>query len=94
MESVARGDGPPDMTSPLTRYYAESGTPPGRFLGAGLAGVNNANGTYRRPGTTRDGFCVTHDVQERVRGPILRRTRPSSVRPEVERPIAFKPASR
>ncbi len=44
MESVARGDGASDLSSPLTRYYAESGTPPGRFLGAGLAGLNGGNG--------------------------------------------------
>lgn len=44
MESVARGDGAADLSSPLTRYYAESGTPPGRFLGAGLAGVNDGAG--------------------------------------------------
>jgi conjugative relaxase-like TrwC/TraI family protein len=44
MESVARGDGAADLSSPLTRYYAESGTPPGRFLGAGLAGVNGGKG--------------------------------------------------
>ena len=34
MDSVARGDGAGHASSPLTRYYAESGTPPGRFLGA------------------------------------------------------------
>ncbi len=44
MESVARGDGASDLSSPLTRYYAESGTPPGRFLGAGLSGVNGGRG--------------------------------------------------
>ncbi|WAX55112.1 relaxase domain-containing protein [Jatrophihabitans cynanchi] len=44
IESVARGDGAADRSSPLTRYYAETGTPPGRFLGAGLAGVNDGEG--------------------------------------------------
>jgi conjugative relaxase-like TrwC/TraI family protein len=44
MESVARGDGVAERSSPLTRYYAESGTPPGRFLGAGLGGLNNGAG--------------------------------------------------
>jgi conjugative relaxase-like TrwC/TraI family protein len=42
--SVARGDGAVAASSPLTRYYAESGTPPGRFLGAGLAGLNHGAG--------------------------------------------------
>jgi conjugative relaxase-like TrwC/TraI family protein len=44
IDSIARGDGAADRSSPLTRYYAESGTPPGRFLGAGLAGVNGGRG--------------------------------------------------
>jgi len=44
IESVARGDGAVSQSSPLTRYYAESGTPPGRFMGAGLAGLNDGNG--------------------------------------------------
>ena len=37
MESIATGDGREQQSSPLTRYYAESGTPPGVFLGSGLA---------------------------------------------------------
>ncbi len=44
MNSVARGDGAGHASSPLTRYYAESGTPPGRFLGAALAGLNGGIG--------------------------------------------------
>jgi hypothetical protein len=44
MNSVARGDGAVAGSSPLTRYYAESGTPPGRFLGSGLAGLDGGRG--------------------------------------------------
>jgi conjugative relaxase-like TrwC/TraI family protein len=44
ISSVAQSDGASQKASALTRYYAESGTPPGRFLGAGLAGLNNGNG--------------------------------------------------
>ena len=44
MESVAVGDGAPGHSSNLTRYYAESGTPPGVFLGAGLAGLDDGRG--------------------------------------------------
>ena len=44
MSSVARADGSGHAASALTRYYAESGTPPGRFLGRGLAGLNNGDG--------------------------------------------------
>ncbi len=44
MSSVARSDGGGAAVSALTRYYAESGTPPGRFLGAGLAGLAHERG--------------------------------------------------
>ena len=49
MSSVARGDGDGRAVSALTRYYAESGTPPGRFAGAGLAGL--ADGVGVEPGS-------------------------------------------
>jgi conjugative relaxase-like TrwC/TraI family protein len=44
MESVVQSDGANAQSSPLTRYYAESGTPPGRFMGAGLGGLDNGDG--------------------------------------------------
>jgi conjugative relaxase-like TrwC/TraI family protein len=44
MESVATGDGAVGASSSLTRYYAQSGTPPGVFLGAGLAALNDGRG--------------------------------------------------
>src|SRR6516165_1090980 len=44
MESVATGDGAVRASSSLTRYYAESGTPPGVFLGAGLAALDGGRG--------------------------------------------------
>jgi len=44
MSSVARADGSGHAVSALTRYYAQSGTPPGRFLGRGLAGLNDGSG--------------------------------------------------
>ena len=50
MESVATGDGGAGPSSDLTRYYADSGTPPGIFLGAGLAGLDDGRGV--EPGAT------------------------------------------
>jgi conjugative relaxase-like TrwC/TraI family protein len=44
MDSVAAGDGGARNSSSLTRYYADSGTPPGVFLGAGLAALGNGRG--------------------------------------------------
>lgn len=36
LRSVASGDGDRALSTPLTRYYAEAGTPPGRWMGSGL----------------------------------------------------------
>ena len=47
MESVAAGDGSVGASSNLTRYYAESGTPPGVFLGSGLAALDGGRGVEK-----------------------------------------------
>lgn len=39
LSTVAVGDGQRDFTEPLTRYYAEKGTPPGFWIGSGLHGL-------------------------------------------------------
>ncbi|MFI5035580.1 MAG: MobF family relaxase [Acidimicrobiales bacterium] len=45
LKSIAVGDGPDGTDrSDLVRYYSETGTPPGVFLGAGLAGLDNGRG--------------------------------------------------
>jgi len=49
MGSVAQSDGASQHESALTRCYAESGTPPGRFIGQGLAGLGYGLGI--EPGT-------------------------------------------
>jgi conjugative relaxase-like TrwC/TraI family protein len=36
LRSVAAGDGDRVLSTPLTRYYTEVGTPPGRWMGSGL----------------------------------------------------------
>ena len=36
LRSVAAGDGARALSTPLTRYYSEVGTPPGRWLGSGV----------------------------------------------------------
>src|SRR4051794_27967600 len=36
LRNVAAGDGSRSLSTPLTRYYSEVGTPPGRWLGSGL----------------------------------------------------------
>lgn len=39
LKSVVSGDGNRSLSTPLTRYYTEEGTPPGRWLGSGLHAV-------------------------------------------------------
>ncbi|UOQ56364.1 relaxase domain-containing protein [Leucobacter allii] len=39
LNSVVVGDGDRDAATALTRYYEQSGTPPGRWHGSGLAGL-------------------------------------------------------
>ncbi len=36
LKSIAAGDGDRSLSTPLTRYYAEAGTPPGFWMGSGL----------------------------------------------------------
>lgn len=36
LKSVVAGDGNRNLTTPMTRYYTEAGTPPGRWMGSGL----------------------------------------------------------
>ena len=36
LRSVVAGDGDRSLSTPLTRYYAEAGTPPGRWMGSGV----------------------------------------------------------
>lgn len=49
LRSVAVGDGHRRMVDPLTRYYAEEGTPPGRWMGSGVSGFGDGQIT---PGST------------------------------------------
>lgn len=39
LRTVSAGDGDRSLSTPLTRYYAEEGSPPGRWLGAGVAAL-------------------------------------------------------
>ncbi len=41
LRTVASADGERALSTPLTRYYAEQGTPPGRWMGSGLAALGH-----------------------------------------------------
>lgn len=60
LASVAAGDGHRSMTTPLIRYYTEKGTPPGRWLGDGLAGFGH--------GDLTSGATVTEEQLRRLLG--------------------------
>ncbi|MGE3192021.1 MAG: MobF family relaxase [Microbacteriaceae bacterium] len=51
LRTVASSDGERALSTPLTRYYAEQGTPPGRWMGSGLAALGH--------GEIRDGDQVS-----------------------------------
>ena len=74
MSSVARADGSGHGASALTRYYAESGTPPGRFLGRGLAGLDNGDGVPVGSGVSEEQlFRMLGMLQDPITGQQLGR---------------------
>ncbi len=83
MESVAAGDGIRHQSTSLADYYADSGTPPGVFLGAGLAALDGGNGVEIGSEVTDDhlfnllGMCADPITGEPLgRSPM--RSRPAS----------------
>lgn len=41
LKTIAAADGDRSLSTPLTRYYAEASTPPGRWLGVGITALDN-----------------------------------------------------
>lgn len=60
LRSVVSGDGNRSLGTPLTRYYLEVGTPPGFWMGSGVAAFGN--------GEIADGDVVTPDHLVRLLG--------------------------
>ena len=64
MDSVAVGDGAPERPESLAAYYAASGSPPGVFLGSGLAGLGGGKGVEKGSVVTEEhlynmlGLCL------------------------------------
>lgn len=63
LKSVVAGDGDRDMSTALTRYYTETGSPPGTWLGAGLAALDTGQGPV-----LPDGDQVTEEQLARLLG--------------------------
>ena len=63
MKSVATGDTARESGTPLTRYYTETGCPPGTWLGSGLDSLDTGHGP-----ALADGDTVTEEQLERLLG--------------------------
>ena len=61
LKHTASGDCDRTGRSPLTAYYAESGNPPGRWLGTGLAGLDGGKGLP-------EGTRITEEAMGRLFG--------------------------
>jgi conjugative relaxase-like TrwC/TraI family protein len=76
LKSIAVGDGPAGTDkSNLVRYYSETGTPPGVFLGAGLVGLNNDLGVAVGQSVTAENLQrMLQDCADPITGEVLGRT--------------------
>ncbi|WP_232818136.1 MULTISPECIES: MobF family relaxase [Kocuria] len=63
LKSVVVGDGDREMSSPLTRYYTETGNPPGTWIGTGLMSLDDG----RSPALV-EGDTVTEEHLARLLG--------------------------
>ena len=73
LKSIAVGDGPEATNkSDLVRYYSETGTPPGVFLGAGLVGLNNGEGVDVGQSVTAENLQrMLQDCADPITGEVL-----------------------
>jgi conjugative relaxase-like TrwC/TraI family protein len=87
LKHTASGDCDRTASSPLTAYYAESGNPPGRWLGTGLAGVGGAGLASRAKVTEPAMANLFGSGKDPVTGQALGRAYPTFV-PVAERVAA------
>ena len=75
LKSIAVGDGPEGTDkSDLVRYYSESGTPPGVFLGAGLVGLDGGRGVAVGESVTAENLQrMLQDCADPITGEVLGR---------------------
>ena len=95
MESVAAATARPNGPTSLAAYYAASGTPPGRFLGAGLADLDGGRGVEKGTVVTEE-HSSTCSVCAVTRSPASRsagaRTRARSWPPVAGFDLTFSPS--
>jgi len=75
LKSIALGDGPEGaIETDLVRYYSETGTPPGVFLGAGLVGLDNGRGVAAGQTVTSENLQrMLQDCADPITGDVLGR---------------------
>ena len=86
MSSVARSDAGKSTTSPMTAYYTEAGTPPGRFLGRGLAGLDRGKGVAADAEVTEQHLWrMLGMLQDPITGEQLGQTPPTRLTQAIDR---------
>jgi len=75
LKSIAVGDGPEGTDkSDLIRYYSDSGTPPGVFLGSGLVGLDGGRGVAVGQSVTAENLQrMLQDCADPITGEVLGR---------------------
>jgi conjugative relaxase-like TrwC/TraI family protein len=75
LKSIAVSDGPEGTDkSDLVRYYSETGTPPGVFLGAGLVGLDGGRGVAVGQSVTAENLQrMLQDCADPITGEVLGR---------------------
>lgn len=87
LKSVVVGDGDREMSSPLTRYYTESGCPPGSWVGTGLMSLDDG-----RTPALAEGDTVTEEHLARLLGDGIHPVTGGEARQQV--PLAATPRER
>src|SRR5690625_2163561 len=72
LSTVATGDQPQANTKPLTAYYTETATPPGRWWGQGLTGLSGI--TNGQEVGRRDAIAIYDQLADPVTGQRLGRS--------------------
>jgi conjugative relaxase-like TrwC/TraI family protein len=95
INSVAAGDGNPEPSRGLAHYYASTGTPPGVFLGAGLADLDGGKGVEKGSQVSEEHlFNMLGKLSDPVSGEPLggRLTVPGNAAPVAGFDLTFSPS--
>jgi len=95
INSVAAGDGNPEPSKGLAHYYASTGTPPGVFLGAGLADLDGGRGVEKGSQVSEEHlFNMLGKLSDPVTGEPIggRLTVPGNAAPVAGFDLTFSPS--